>query len=104
MSKITGNTTATPMPLADWSQTDASKADYIKNKPNIPTKTSELANDSNFVTLSDVPDEIYVGNGDMPEGATIQILTDGSDAEQELKDELKEYIDEQLGVIENGSY
>ena len=41
-------------------------------------------------------DEIYVGNGDMPEGVTIQILTDGSDAEQELKDELKEYIDGEL--------
>ena len=98
MREIIGNTTATPMPRSDWSQTDASKADYIKNKPNIPTKPSELANDSNFVTLSDVPDEIYVGNGDMPEGATIQILTDGSDAEQELKDELKEYIDGELAV------
>ena len=84
---------------ADFNQTDETKSDYIKNKPNIPTKTSELANDSNFVTLSDVPDEIYVGNGDMPEGATIQILTDGSDAETELKNELKEYIDNNFGAL-----
>lgn len=82
MAKIIGNTTATPNPRPDWSQTDTTKADYIKNKPNIPTKTSELSNDSNFVTLSDVPAEIYVGNGDMPEDATIQILTDGSDEKQ----------------------
>lgn len=43
--------------------------------------------------------EIYVGNGDMPEDATIQILTDGSDAETELKNELKEYIDNNFGVL-----
>lgn len=33
MSKIIGNTTATPNPRPDWNQTDANKADYIKNKP-----------------------------------------------------------------------
>jgi lysophospholipase L1-like esterase len=37
MSKIIGNTTATPNPRPDWNQTDANKADYIKNKPdNLP--------------------------------------------------------------------
>lgn len=40
--------------------------------------------------------EICVGNGDMPEGATIQILTDDSDVEQSWKDELKEYIDGEI--------
>lgn len=33
MAKIIGNTTATPNPRPDWNQTDATKADYIKNKP-----------------------------------------------------------------------
>ena len=33
MAKVIGNTTATPNPQADWNQTDATKADYIKNKP-----------------------------------------------------------------------
>lgn len=33
MSKIIGNTTATPNPRPDWAQTDETKADYIKNKP-----------------------------------------------------------------------
>lgn len=33
MSKIIGNTTATPNPRPDWNQTDETKADYIKNKP-----------------------------------------------------------------------
>ena len=65
--EIIGNTTATPNPRSDWAQTDPTKADFIKNKPsldefatkndvaeeiedNIPTKTSELENDSGFIT------------------------------------------------------
>lgn len=35
---------------SDWNQTDTTSPDYIKNKPTIPTKTSELINDSDFVT------------------------------------------------------
>jgi hypothetical protein len=38
MAKIIGNTTATPMAIPDWNQTDETKADYIKNKPNIDIK------------------------------------------------------------------
>lgn len=33
MTKIIGNTTATPNPRPDWTQTDETKADFIKNKP-----------------------------------------------------------------------
>ena len=32
-------------------------------------------------TVLTAPDEIYVGEGEMPENATVQILTDGSDEE-----------------------
>lgn len=32
---IIGDTTATPNPQPDWNQTDSTKADYIKNKPDI---------------------------------------------------------------------
>lgn len=35
MSKIIGNTTTTPVPRSDWSQTDKKKADYIRNKPEL---------------------------------------------------------------------
>ena len=38
MSKIIGNTTATPNPRPDWNQTDETKADFIKNKPTILTE------------------------------------------------------------------
>lgn len=33
--KIRGNTVGTTMPRPDWNQTDPTKADYIKNKPNL---------------------------------------------------------------------
>ena len=35
---------------ADWSVTDTSSDAYIKNKPDIPDSTSDLTNDSNFVS------------------------------------------------------
>ena len=37
---------------ADWSQTDSAQKDYIKNKPTIPTKVSELVNDANFTRFT----------------------------------------------------
>ena len=39
---------------ADWRQTDSTQKDYIKNKPTIPTKTSQLTNDSGFLIGSDI--------------------------------------------------
>lgn len=35
MSKIIGNTIATTVPQSNWTQTDSTKADYIKNKPTL---------------------------------------------------------------------
>lgn len=40
MTKVIGNTTATPNPKPDWNQTDSTKADYIKNKPETATAES----------------------------------------------------------------
>jgi len=39
---------------SDWSQSDNTADDYIKNKPTIPTKTSDLVNDSGFLDSSDI--------------------------------------------------
>lgn len=59
MSKIIGNTTATPNPQSDWNQTNATKADYIKNKPDFSmvikneqriTKLEQGYNDDFFIT------------------------------------------------------
>lgn len=38
----------------DWNQTDSTQKDYIKNKPTIPTRTSQLTNDSGFLISSDI--------------------------------------------------
>lgn len=37
---------------ADWNQTDSTQKDYIKNKPTIPTKVSELENGANFTQFA----------------------------------------------------
>lgn len=98
MREIIGNTTATPNPRPDWKQTDSTKADYIRNKP---TKLSDFENDIPAEEIY-VPEEIYVGDGDMPEESTIQIILDAADEEQALKDELKDYIDEELAKFPGG--
>ena len=61
MAKIIGNTTATPMAIPDWNQTDATKADYIKNKP--PTgETVSATIENNVLVVDQVPDVIAKGD------------------------------------------
>lgn len=53
-----GSTVWGDMPVqiqADWNVTDTTSDAYIANKPTIPSKTSDLTNDSGFLTS--VPDE-----------------------------------------------
>ena len=103
-AKVVGDALSEKQPIGDYA---------LKNEiPTVPTKTSELKNDSGYITsvpvtsvngktgdvILEVADEIYVGDGDMPEDATIQILLDGSGDEQALKDELKEYIDDSINT------
>ena len=38
MDKVVGDIVGVPNPKSDWNQTDETKADYIKNKPDIYTK------------------------------------------------------------------
>ena len=40
---------------SDWDVTDTSSDAFIKNKPAIPTKTSDLTNDSGFITSAALP-------------------------------------------------
>lgn len=41
MSKIIGNTTATPVPRSDWNQTDKKRPDFIRNKPSLGTMSEK---------------------------------------------------------------
>jgi hypothetical protein len=50
---------------SDWDQNDDQAPDYIKNKPSIPTLTSDLTNDGSdgvnpFITAADVPASLLV--------------------------------------------
>lgn len=47
---------------SDWAQTDSSADDYIKNKPTIPTKTSDLTNDSGYITGYTETDPVFVAS------------------------------------------
>lgn len=49
-------------------------------------------------TVKELPfnNEIYIGDGDMPEGATIQIIMDAVDEEENLMNQLEEYIDSKV--------
>ena len=49
MSKIIGNTTATPVPRSDWAQADETKVDHIKNKPHLGALASK-----DEITLADI--------------------------------------------------
>jgi hypothetical protein len=40
---------------ADWNQTDDTAVDFIKNKPEIPQKVSELSDASEYAKAADVP-------------------------------------------------
>lgn len=57
---------------ADWNQTTTTADDYIKNKPTIPTKTSDLTNDIGFIDKA-----MYYGTCDtaaatMPKVCTVE--------------------------------
>ena len=81
---------------SDWNVADSSSDAYIKNKPTIPTKVSDLTNDSNFLTsipseyvtdtelngkgyakTSDIPTSLPAngGNADTVGGYTIWVGT-----------------------------
>lgn len=49
IQKSVGSGTGGANVQSDWNESNASSDSYIKNKPTIPTKTSELLNDSGFV-------------------------------------------------------
>jgi hypothetical protein len=48
--KIIGNTVGTNLPKPNLLQDDPSKGDYVKGKSIIPTKNSQLENDSGYLT------------------------------------------------------
>ena len=78
---IRGNTVGTTMPLPDWNQTDPTKADYIKNKPNITPESIGAAPVGKAVNAdSATTSGFYIGTGsNTPYGGAGQALVLGYD-------------------------
>lgn len=72
--KIIGNPVGTTLPKPDWSQTDPTKGDYIKNKPEIPSKLSQLTNDSGYVAENDIGGTIEITSGEPTKDKTVLTL------------------------------
>lgn len=91
-----------PSDISDWAKATtkptytASEVGALPDSTKIPSKLGELENDKQYITAAEVPDEIYVGDGTMPNTATIQFIMDASDEEALLKDELQEYINTEI--------
>lgn len=49
---------------SDWNQTTTTADDFIKNKPSIPAKTSDLTNDSGFITSAAIPTNVSAFTND----------------------------------------
>lgn len=71
---------------SDWNEADSTADDYIKNKPTIPAKTSDLQNDSGFITgvawggiagtianQTDLKNELDAKQGKLTAGSNITI-------------------------------
>lgn len=58
MAKIIGGTTATPMRVPDWEQTNPNRSDYIKNKPDLSQYDARISaleeTIANFTDVSEV--------------------------------------------------
>ena len=86
MAKVIGNIVGVPNPKSDWNQTDETKADYIRNKPDVYTKKEVDKK------LSD----IQVGGG----GGNIVIDNAMSDTSENAVQNkvIKAYVDESIQV------
>lgn len=84
---------------SDWNEKDDKQDSYIKNKPSIPSKTSDLTNDTNFVEDADYvhTDNNYT-TADKNSVATIKDKVDKVDGKglstNDLTDELKADYDD----------
>ena len=72
----------------------------IASKVAVPTKTSELQNDSGYITANDVPPEVYIGSSE-PQGNEV-IWVDNSTNPENIN-ATKAYVDEVFRLITNGN-
>lgn len=81
---------------SDWNEADSTSDAYILNKPSIPTKTSDLTNDSNFVSdASYVHTDNNFTNADVTKlsgiesGAEVNVQADWNQSDSTADDYIK---------------
>lgn len=58
-NKLSGIATGAEVNVqSNWAESNSSADSFIQNKPSIPSKTSDLTNDSGYITISDVPEGV----------------------------------------------
>lgn len=87
---------------SDWNETDTADDTYIKNKPTVPTKTSDLTNDSGFITRAGAPVQSVNGmTGDVviPVGGNAEWghISGDIDAQSDLAAALDTKVDKEVG-------
>jgi hypothetical protein len=72
-------------PQSDWNQATSTAADFIKNKPAIPTNTNQLSNGAGFITSTGIPSQTgntgkyLTTNGTAVSWATVTATVTASD-------------------------
>jgi len=72
-------------PQSDWNQATSTAADFIKNKPAIPTNTNQLTNGAGFITSTGIPSQTgnsgkyLTTNGTAVSWATVTATVTASD-------------------------
>ncbi len=97
---------------ADWNQEAISEADYIKNKPTIPNKTSDLQNDSNYITNTQLSEGLN-GKVDKSEGKALssndfttedkEQITLNTQQIEALQEAVSTATNESLGVVKGST-
>lgn len=94
---IVGNVVGVPNPKSDWNQNDPTKADFIKNKPDIESKLAEKADKTEVYKKQNIVKNVTISDntirfGEYPEGEGpgITIHTEGGYGESSI-------------VVENGT-
>ena len=100
--KIIGITVGTQLPKPNFKQTDPTKGDYIKNKPDFEGLQNEVSTISGLVgetPVSQQIDEAIANKVDKVDGKSLS-TNDFTNAEKEKLAGIESYIEEQINSIE----
>ena len=108
MNKIVGNPTITPYPRPDWNQTDETKADFIKNKPDLSideylneSSTKPVQNKVLSAAISGIRETLggcLIGSGRTSE-TEIVFHSNDTPSKMKLSAVSQKYVDENLDVL-----